>query len=194
MLENLIPLVAKNFSICMLVAAVGLALANAIWRRGTIEGSLTEQLFRWVSLLGAGAVGLFTFACHVFAPEQTAANIGWATSPFQYEVGMADLAIGVLGVVAFWSGLGFRLATTIATICWLGGDAIGHVRQIAIANNYAPGNAGPWLWTDILVPLVMLVTIMILWRRHAKETVEGKGILRLNRAEQADLSQSVVGL
>jgi hypothetical protein len=39
---------------------------------------------------------------------------GWATSPYEYEVGMADLTIGILGI----SGLKFRedfwLATAIA--------------------------------------------------------------------------------
>ena len=42
---------------------------------------------------------------------------------------------------------------------WLGGDAIGHVRQMVIAGNYAPGNAGPWLWSDVLVPLILVVTL-----------------------------------
>ena len=24
-----------------------------------------------------------------------------------------------------------------------------------VANNFAPGNAGPWFWTDVLVPIVL---------------------------------------
>ena len=107
---------------------------------------------------------LYTFAGHVFAPEQVAAEIGWPTSPFQYEVGMADLTVGVLGIGAFRREFGFRLATTIATVCWLGGDAIGHVRQIVQAGNYAPGNAGPWLYSDILAPLILCVTLFLATR------------------------------
>ncbi|MCE9547485.1 MAG: hypothetical protein K8T25_18590 [Planctomycetia bacterium] len=155
----LISLAGEYFSILMLVLAIVVALVNAAWRRGTPAGSVSEQLFRWVALLGAGVVGLYTFAGHVFAPQQVAAHIGWPTSPFQYEVGMADLTIGVLGIMAFRRHWGFRLATTVAVTCWLGGDAIGHIRQIVMAHNVAPGNAGPWLWSDILVPVIMIATL-----------------------------------
>ena len=48
----------------------------------------------------------------------------------------------------------FRLAAAIAGIVWYWGDAVGHVRQMVVANNYAPGNAGPWFWTDVIVPLL----------------------------------------
>jgi hypothetical protein len=166
MLEQWIPFVAKNFSMLMFGLAVAIAVIGTLAGRGKPGRGFAEQLFSWVSLLAAGVVGLYTFAMHVFWPEQTAAHIGWAPSPFQYEVGMADLAMGVLGVLAFRAGLGFRAATTIAAICWLGGDAVGHVRQMIVANNYAPGNAGPWLWSDILVPVVMAITMTILWNRQ----------------------------
>jgi hypothetical protein len=159
MAGTLIAVAGEYFSILMLVLAIVVALINAAWRRGTPAGSVSEQLFRWVALLGAGVVGLYTFAGHVFAPQQVAAHIGWRTSPFQYEVGMADLTIGVLGIMAFRRNFAFRLATTVAVTCWLGGDAIGHIRQIVIAHNFAPGNAGPWLWSDILVPVIMVATL-----------------------------------
>lgn len=165
MLEKLLPLAGEYFSMIMLVLAVGIALARTAWYRGPSSGGLAEELFRWVSFWGVGVVGLYTFAGHVFAPAQVAANIGWPTSPFQYEVGMADLTVGVLGILAFRRDFGFRWATTVAAICWLGGDAIGHLRQIVMTNNYAPGNAGPWLWSDILAPLTLLVTLLIL-KRH----------------------------
>jgi hypothetical protein len=159
MLENVLRYAGEFFSVIMLVAAVVVAATSAARHRGSPSDDFAEQLFRWVSLLAAGVVGLYTFACHVFAPAQTAEHIGWATSPFQYEVGMADLTMGVLGVLAFRRNFGFRLATTIAAVCWLGGDAVGHVRQIVTEGNYSPGNAGPWLWSDILVPLLMVATL-----------------------------------
>jgi hypothetical protein len=161
MLEDVIALAGEYFSMIMLVLAIVIATVIAAWRRDSARKAYASELFRWVSLLGAGVVGLYTFAGNVFAPAQVAAHIGWETSPFQYEVGMADLTMGVLGVLAFRASFGFRLATTIAAVCWLGGDAIGHVRQIVIAGNYAPGNAGPWLWSDILVPLILVATLAL---------------------------------
>lgn len=38
--------------------------------------------------------------CPCFPPDQTSASIGWATSPYEYEVGIADLTVGVLAFCA----------------------------------------------------------------------------------------------
>ena len=121
-------------------------------------------------LLSVGVQGVYTFVVHVFFPAYSAEHIGWAVSPFQFEVGIADLTVGVLGLIAFWSNFSFRVAAAIAAIVWYGGDAIGHVRQMIIANNYAPGNAGSWFWTDVLVPIVLIVSVLPVWRRATRST------------------------
>ena len=84
----------------------------------------------------------------------------------QFEVGIADLTVGVLGILAFWSNFSFAAAAAIAAIVWYGGDAIGHVRQMIVAGNFAPGNAGPWFWTDVLVPIVLALCMAIIWKRR----------------------------
>jgi hypothetical protein len=145
------------FSVIMLAAAFMIAALMA----GGGRGGFWEHLFRWTSLLAAGVVGVFTFYTHVFMAERSAQQIGWPTSPFQFEVGIADLVQGVLGVLAFRASHGFRRATTVAVAVWLWGDAIGHVRQMIVADNFAPGNAGPWFWSDVLVPAVMIVSLSL---------------------------------
>jgi hypothetical protein len=87
-------------------------------------------------------------------------------SPFQYEVGIADLTVGVLGVLGFWGNSSFRLAAAIAGIIWYWGDAVGHVRQMIVANNYAPGNAGGWFWTDVFVPALLVACLVLVWKRQ----------------------------
>jgi len=163
MLDDTLQIVFGNFAFAMLIVALVVALCLRAAQRGPAGPSLAEQTFRWVSLLAVGLAGLFTFVAHVFFAQSTAAHIGWQPSPFQYEVGMADLTVGVLGVLAFRASQGFRLATTVAAVCWLGGDAVGHVRQMVVAHNFAPGNAGSWFWTDVLVPLVMVACVAALW-------------------------------
>lgn len=149
------------FSVIMLVSALVIAALVAVAGRG----DFWEHLFRWTSLLAAGAVGVFTFYSHVFMAERTAQHIGWQTSPFQFEVGIADLVQGVLGALAFRASPDFRRAATIGVAVWLWGDAIGHVHQMIVAHNFAPGNAGPWFWSDVLVPAVMIVSLS---RAHAR--------------------------
>ena len=168
MMEQLIAGFLGSFCLVLLGAAVVLAAVFATLRRGSTDGGFLVELFRWLLLLSVGVQGVFTFVVHVFFPAVSAANIGWEVSPFQYEVGIADLTVGVLGIIAFWSNFSFRVAAGIAAVVWYGGDAIGHVRQMIVANNFAPGNAGSWFWTDVLVPILLVICMVTIWRRQSE--------------------------
>jgi hypothetical protein len=92
-----------------------------------------------------GLMGLFTAYAHIFLPERASASTGWATSPYEYEVGMADLTVGVLGILCLWFRGNFWLAAAIANAVWFLGDAVGHIRSVVFANNHAPNNSGIFL-------------------------------------------------
>ena len=167
MIQQILTLTLSNLAFVLLIAAIAVA-AIALLRKGSFDRrTVGETTFRWLALLAVGISGLYTALMHIVFPDQSAAAIGWAPSPFQYEVGVADLTVGVLGLGAFRASYGFRLATTIAAACWYGGDAIGHIRQMIVAQNFAPGNAGPWFWTDVLVPIILVACALVLWRRGA---------------------------
>ncbi|MGD9634766.1 MAG: DUF6790 family protein [Pirellulales bacterium] len=169
MVETVIRTLLLDFNLTMLA----LAFVAAGWlgwkRRGEPEFSIAETLLAWLLLLSVGGQGIYTFVIHVFFPQLSAANIGWAVSPFQYEVGIADLTVGVLGVIAFWGNFSFRLAAVIAGIVWYWGDAIGHVKEMIVANNYAPGNAGPWFWTDVFVPILLIACTVLVWQQQKRQ-------------------------
>ena len=69
---------------------------------------------------------------------------------------MADLTVGVLGVLCLWIRGNFWLATAIANAVWLLGDAVGHIREMVLNNNHSPNNAGTFLAAEIIAPLVIL--------------------------------------
>lgn len=170
MIESVIRTLLVNFNLVLLATAF-LAAGILGWhRRHRPDYSFAETLLAWLLLLSVGGQGVYTFVVHVFFPEQSAANIGWAVSPFQYEVGIADLTVGVLGVLAFWGNFGFRLAAVIAGVVWYWGDAVGHVKEMIVADNFAPGNAGPWFWTDVFVPMLLLACLVVVWRRESRPT------------------------
>jgi hypothetical protein len=155
-----------SFGFAMLILAVLIAAVRVLGGKRFVE-----ELFHWSLLLPAGLNGIFTAGTHIFMPEYCAEVIGWPDSPFQYEVGIADLAIGVLGVSAFWGSAGFRLAAAIAAIILYGGDAIGHVRQMVVAGNFEPGNAGSWFWMDVGLPIILIVCLaMGVWRKDENRT------------------------
>ncbi len=76
--------------------------------------------------------------------------------PYEYEVGMADLTVGVLGILCLKFRSDFWLATAIANAVWLLGDAVGHIRQMTLNDNHASDNSGIFLVTEIIMPVVIL--------------------------------------
>jgi len=152
------------------VLAWGLALVCAglaTWRQGppVLRGFVIDQLLRYLFLFPLGLQGLWAFAGHVFFPERAAAAIGWAPSPFQFEVGAANLGLGLASIYVAFRGFEERFAVAVAAACFLMGAGVVHVLDIMHAGNFAPGNAGPILITDFLTPLAVLV---LLWLASGK--------------------------
>jgi hypothetical protein len=154
------------------VAAWVLALAAAAFVLARAPRPLTlargaEELARWLIVFPIGLQGLWAAFGHVFFPEMAAKAIGWQTSPFQFEVGVANLGIGVAAIYAALRGYEARLAVALVAACFLVGAGIGHIREILQTGNLAPGNAGPILFTDILTPLALL---FLLWLSRPRAT------------------------
>jgi len=126
-----------------------------------------ERFLNWILLLPIGIGTLWAAVFHLAFPTLAAHYIGWQPSPFQFEVGTADLSFGILGVVAFWSSMGFKTATVLAIAIFLLGDAAGHVHQMIATGNFAPGNAGLVFYMDILLPLLSGGLLLVATRKRA---------------------------
>ena len=157
-MADLIPFVLRNLPLFLFVAALALAAAS---RSGA---PIADRLLAWILLLPIGVTGLWAAAFHLFFPEIAAADIGWDPSPFQFEVGMADLAIGATACVSFWRSLDFKAAVVIINAIFLLGDAIGHVGQMIAAGNFASGNAGVPFLDDLILPMLTLILLIIVQR------------------------------
>ena len=137
------------------------------------RSGLAESMLGWMLLLPIGVTGLWAGISHVFFPAMAAAHIGWQASPFQFEVGMADLAIGVTACLAFWQDLPFRAAAVCAASIFLLGDAIGHIREMIVAGNFAPGHAGLPFYMDIICPTLAIILAIIAKRRRNSDPQDG---------------------
>lgn len=117
-----------------------------------------EILLVWWMVVAVGVAAVFGAMFHLFDGPDTAREIGYTNGDggFQTEVGFADLAVGVLGILCARFRDGFLLAAVIAvSVCYLG-DAYGHLHQAAIHDNHDPDNTGLLLWSDFIVPLVAI--------------------------------------
>jgi hypothetical protein len=119
-----------------------LAVVHITLDRGARTRERRLELFLLYLLgIGVGANGIGGSSGHLFASDQVAEAIGWpAGNPFQLEVGFANLAIGILGVIAIHRRDGFREATVIAATVFSVGATVVHVMDILATGNLAPGN------------------------------------------------------
>lgn len=97
--------------------------------------------------ISIGISSLISFVGHIFSADQTAALIGWsAGSPFQQEIGFANLSIGVPGITCFSLRGNYWVATVIMATIFLWGAVYVHILDIMAHGNYAP----PQCWRHSL--------------------------------------------
>ena len=127
-----------SFSVSPVIIAAGhLALDSSSRPRERRLELFLLSLFG-VGVAGSGIGGFFG---HIFISDPVAESIGWPTgNPFQLEVGVANLAVGILGILGMSRRDGFREATVIAATVLGVGATLVHGMDIIDSGNLAPGN------------------------------------------------------
>jgi hypothetical protein len=163
-MSDAIRYVLGNFTLTFLV--IGLVASFVSLLRTPKPRTLAiaiEALFFYFLMFSIGFGFLYNFVLHTFFGEMTARFIGWADSPFQAEVGFASLGFSAVGFLACRRSFDLRLAAVVGPALFLLGAAGGHIYQLMKTSNFAPGNAGVILYTDILIPVIGFV---LLWLQH----------------------------
>ena len=157
----------SNFPLTFLIIGLLAAFLSLAFKRvQRFSGRLQEEIFAFFLLFPIGFSFFYNFVMHVFFGDISARFIGWQNSPFQAEVGFASLGFAVVGFLAFRGSRGLRVAAVVGPACFLLGAAAGHLRQMMVAHNYAPGNAGVIFYMDIVIPVIGFV---LLWMEPRKQ-------------------------
>ena len=119
-----------------------------------------------------GIGSMMAGAFHMFYGPETAKMIGWAPgSPFQYEVGMADVALGFISFLCFFIRGNFWLAAIISQCVFLFGCMVGHLMELAKRGNTAEFNIGFGIIVgDFLFPL-LVIGLYVAYRRLSRPIV-----------------------
>jgi hypothetical protein len=153
-IRTVIIFVVANYTLTFLVVGLivsGIAIGLA--PRPVGRAVIVEKLLTWYVFFNIGIMYLVNFIFHAFFGPMAAAFIGWSDSPFQFEVGTASLGFSIGGFIAAFGSFDRRLVAIIGPSIFTLGATVGHIRQMVSAENFAPGNAGPILYTDVLIPL-----------------------------------------
>jgi 4-amino-4-deoxy-L-arabinose transferase-like glycosyltransferase len=126
------------FSVLPVIIAVGHLALDSSSRPHERRLEIFLLYLFGVGVAGSGIGGYFG---HILLSDPVAESIGWPTgNPFQLEVGVANLAVGILGIVAMGRRDGFREATVIAVTVFGVGATVVHVMDVIESGNLAPGN------------------------------------------------------
>lgn len=165
MINAVITFLISNFTLTFLVIGLVVSLvAIARAAKPVSAAVVVEKFMVWYLIFATAAAYTLNFVMHCFFGKTAAAFIGWADSPFQFEVGTASLGFAIAAFVAAFGSLGMRLVAIIGPSVFTLGAAVGHIRQMIVADNFAPGNAGIIFWTDIIIPLIGFVLLLLQWR------------------------------
>lgn len=119
----------------------------------TLVANAVTYLIGWAGL-GAGI-------SHIFFARRVSKTIGFASNDYGVEVGFADLAFGIVALMAGGFGPEFSLSVILTSSIFRVGCGINHVRSIFRERNFAPNNTFI-LFIDFGVP-VFLVVAYLLW-------------------------------
>ena len=161
LIKATITFVVANYSLSFFMLGLVVSLVAIARSSNPIDRPrVVEKLLAWYVFFSVGIDNFYNFVMHVFFGQMSAAFIGWADSPFQFEVGTASLGFAAVGLLAAFRSYDLRLAAVLGPSIFTLGAAVGHINQMVTAHNFAPGNAGIIFWTDILIPVFGFV---LLW-------------------------------
>jgi len=125
---------------------------------------MITSMIKFMMLLSVGVTGFWAFVWHSLFASTVASYIGWAPSPFQFEVAVVYLWFGFAGLIGFKQTFNYWLAVSVIWTTFSWGAALGHLYQMVIHMNFAAGNIGMILCMDVLCPLLLNILLVYYWR------------------------------
>jgi hypothetical protein len=122
---------------------------------------IVEILLLYQIVFSLGVTSIVAFLAFTIDPKYIADYTGWPASPFEQQLANVNLAFASLGILSIWLRGNFWTATILGFSIWILGDGIHHIFNSIEEGNYTLGNIGVPLWTDILVPAVLLILLKL---------------------------------
>ena len=121
-----------------------------------------SKIFLLYFLFGIGLSSLNAYMFHVFF---TSTSPALSTNLFQYQLGMAYLGIGILGILCLFLRENFWLATIIMNTVFNWGIAVRYLSLMLKSHEYKLSGTGLLFDLYILVPLITIILYVIMQKQ-----------------------------
>ncbi|MCE7743458.1 MAG: hypothetical protein GOP50_13485 [Candidatus Heimdallarchaeota archaeon] len=134
--------------------------------------------------VGIAFFSLRGFIGHTILADIVAEDIGWLVgSPFQYELAVYHLGLGVMGLISIWRRDSLWIGMIYAKSIFLLGAAGVHIWDIIANGNFSRGNFGTVLFVnDLIIPITAIVLLHIHLANQKK--------LKLEKTPNVDLAET----
>lgn len=156
------------YTVILFIAAIVAAAVRILIKRPDSKKEYIGIFLLYMIFFSIGLGSVYAFMGHAFLANEVAREIGWPTgSPFQFEVAIANLAFGILGILCTRIRGNFWAAVVTGYCIFLWGAAYGHFVQMQKGDT-SPYNTGIFLYAgDIFIPLVIFVMMLAYYRTGA---------------------------
>ena len=176
MIADTIAALIGNYMTTLFVVGLIVAAVRVLARRGHRSAEFVSGIFLNAFVIWAvGVAQTVNFVMHSVFGDYAAKTIGWAQSPFQWELAVSSLGVGIMAFILGRRTAPFigKVAVVIATVVFGLGAAGGHIYQMVVNHDYAANNTGLLLVSDIAINLIGLA--FVIWhavaiRREADTT------------------------
>lgn len=92
-----------------------------------------------------GIIAVVGFIINVLRPEQTAAQLGWPSGPFQIKYGFAQVGLGVMGLLSIWFQGNFWVGTLVTLYVYGVSGLWTHTLEVRRKHR----ETGRWDWIEL---------------------------------------------
>lgn len=146
------------------------------------QSRIIELMLLYQIVFSLGLTSIMAFFGLTFMSEYIADLTHWPSSPFEQQLANVNLGFGILGILAIWYRGYFWMATIIGFSVWIISDGIQHLYQALFDNNLSDGNIGVPMYTDFIIPVVLLF-LLFFYLKSISTANEGR-LLRARTAYQ----------
>lgn len=153
MFKNILNYALQDLTLTLLLIAVFLPM---IGKKTLIKKRIAALVF----ILPVGVSSLWSFIYYVAygsVPNMDSS----ITNIFEFQLAIINLAIGVSGILAGFFNRSYKAAIALIMTILLWGTAIDFIYQVASYDSIYVSSFGSNFYTDIILPIVMWVCIII---------------------------------
>jgi hypothetical protein len=149
------------YTVILILGVVGFFIHWMMSPRPVTFLRLVELFLLYQLIFSVGLSSFLAFFGLTFMTQFVADYTDWPASPFEVLLGNVNLGYGVLGILCIWFRDNFWTATILGQSIWLLGDAVAHLYEMIYHHNHTLGNIGMPLYTDIIIPIVLLILLAV---------------------------------